>query len=58
MPSERSINDKEDALIASTPLKKPRSLIHSASKKARKLKEKFQDFAEEEFHDGPVCWFA
>ena len=47
-----AINEKENALIASTPLKKPPTLVHSvsssASNKARKLKEKFQDFAEEE----------
>ena len=49
--SERSISDKVDALIASTSFKKQRSLIHSASMKARRLKEKFQEFAEEEIDD-------
>lgn len=49
--SEGSISDKVDALIASTSFEKQRSLIHSASMKARRLKEKFQEFAEEETDD-------
>lgn len=49
--ADRIINDKDATLLSPEPMEKPRSLIHTVSSKARKLKEKFQDFAEEEVDD-------
>lgn len=48
--SERSISDKDDALMASTPSKKPRR----ATRDRKSLREKFQNYSKKEVADDAV----